>query len=165
MKSSIRVEIEDFRKSLKTYGSKVLHNLLSAILIWLFGNLVFIPLASSLNWQTRAFCTLIFFVAFSFFIFKALPGLKKLIDSFSVFPARKYGLKKGLTYENSLVLFRYVSYIVISIIFYLLYFPLLANFHFAVSGIVLILVLIGIFFLILRMLQILFNPILEWLST
>lgn len=165
MKSSIRAEIENFRKCLKAYGSKTLHNLLSALLIWLFGNLVFIPLASSLNWQTSAFCTLIFFVTFSFFIFNSLPGLKKLIDSFSIFPARKFGLEGGLTFRNSLVLFRYVFYIVSALIVYLLYFPFLVNFHPAVSGIVLILVLIGIFFLILRIIQILFNPILEWLST
>jgi len=96
-------------------------------------------------------------------LLRALPGLKKLIEAFSVFPARKYGLKKGLTYEDSLVLFRHISYIISAVIFYLLYFPFLVNFHASVSGIVLILVLIWIFFLSLRIFFILFPRFLEWL--
>lgn len=159
----ISEEKENFIEYLRTYGAKTVHNLLSAFLIWLFGNLVFIPLASTLNWQTRVFCSLIFFVAFTLLVLRAFPGLKRLIDAFSVFPARKYGLKKGLSYENSLVLFRHIMYIISAVILYLLYFPFLASFHPSISGIVLILVVIWIFFLALRILPILFPKILEWL--
>lgn len=63
---------ENFRECAKIYGTKTLHSLLSAFLIWLFGVLVFIPLASSLNRQTEVFCTLIFFVAFTLLILRAL---------------------------------------------------------------------------------------------
>jgi hypothetical protein len=163
VKTSVKAEMENFKECLKTYGPKTVHNLLSALLIWLFGNLVFIPLANSLNWQTRAFCTLIFFVTFTLLVFRALPSLKKLIDAFSVPLARKYGSKKGLTYENSLILFRHILYIISAVVLYLLYFPFLANFHPAISGIVLILVLIWIFFLALRILLILSFKILQWL--
>ena len=156
-------EIENFQKCFKTYGAKTAHNLLAAFLIWLFGNLVFIPLASSLNWQTRAFCTLIFFIAFTILVIRALPDLKKLIDAFSIFPARKYGIKRGLSYENSLILFRHLLYIISAVIVYLLYFPFLTNFHPSINGIVLILVLIWIFFLTLRILLILSQKIREWL--
>lgn len=159
----ISEEKENFIEHLRTYGAKTVHNLLSAFLIWLFGNLVFIPLASTLNWQTRVFCSLIFFVAFTLLVLRAFPGLKRLIDAFSVFPARKYGLKKGLSYENSLVLFRHIMYIISAVILYLLYFPFLASFHPSISGIVLILVVIWIFFLALRILLISFPKILEWL--
>jgi len=162
VKNSVKTEIENFKECLKTYGAKALHNLLSAFLIWLFSNLVFIPLASTLNWQTRAFCSLILFVAFTVLVLRAFPGLKKLIDAFSVFPARKFGLKKGLNYENSLILFRYVMYIISAVVLYLLYFPFLTNFHPSISGIVLILMLFWIFFLALRILLILFPRILEW---
>ena len=165
MKGSVKEEIENFRECLKTYGTKTLHNLLSAFLIWLFGILVFIPLASSLNWQTTVFCTLIFFIAFTLLILRALPGLKKMIDAFSIFPARRYGLKKGLNYKNSVMLFRHLSYIISSVILYLLYFPFLANFHPSISGIVLILVLIWIFFLTLRLLPVVSQKILEWLCS
>jgi hypothetical protein len=165
MKVSVKEEIENFKECLKTYGAKTLHNLLSAFLIWLFGILVFIPLASSLNWQTTVFCTLIFFIAFTLLILRALPGLKKMIDAFSIFPARRYGLKKGLNYKNSVMLFRHLLYIISSVILYLLYFPFLANFHPSISGIVLILVLIWIFFLTLRLLPVVSPKILEWLCS
>lgn len=128
-------------------------------------NFVFIPLATTLNWQTKAFCSLTFFIAFTLLVVRALPSIKRLIDTFSIFPARKYSTKKKLSCQNSLILFRHVFYIVSIIIIYLLYFPFLTNFHPSISGIVLILMLIWIFFLTLRILAILFQKILEWLYT
>jgi hypothetical protein len=163
VKNLVKEEIENFQKCLKTYGAKTIHNLLAAFLVWLFGNLVFIPLASTLNRQTKTFCSLTFFIAFTLLVIRALPSLKRLIDTFSIFPARKYGIKKGLSYENSLILFRHVFYIISGVILYLLYFPFLTNFHPSISGIILILMLIWIFFLTLRILNILSQKILEWL--
>ena len=161
MNVSFKEDIENFQECLKTYGAETVQNLLAAFLVWLFGNLVFIPLATTLNWQTKAFCSLTFFIAFTLLVLRALSGLKELIDAFSIFPARKYGIKKGLSYENSLILFRHILYIISIIIIYLLYLPFLTNFHVALSGIVLILVLIWIFFLILRILTVLSPKILD----
>ena len=93
---------------------------------------------------------------------RAIPNLKKLIDAFSVFPARKYGLKRGMSYENSTKLFRNSFYIISSLIIYIPYLPLLTNVHPAISGIVSILILIWIFFLTLEILIILSPKILEW---
>ena len=163
MESSAREEVENFIEYLKIHGTRTFHNLLSALLIWLFANLVFIPLASSLNWQTRVFCTLLFFVFFTIFILKALPCFKGLIDNFSVFPARKFGLKKGLSYENSLRLFRHVLYLVSSLILYLLYFPFLTSFHPSINGVFLILLLVWIFLLLFRIMQVLSSKIVEWM--
>jgi len=165
MNGSFKEDIENFQECLKTYGAETVQNLSAAFLVWLFGNLVFIPLASTLNWQTKTFCSLTFFIAFTLLIIRALPSLKRLIDTFSIFPARKYSTKKKLSYKNSSVLFRHVMYIISIIIIYLLYLPFLTNFHVALSGIVLILVLIWIFFLILRILTVLSQKILEWLYT
>jgi len=165
MKESVKEEIENFQKQLKIHGPSTVHNLLSALLIWLFGNLVFVPLAITLNWQTGAVCTLIFFVTFTLFVVRALPGLKKLIDAFSVFPARKFSSRKGLSYESSLILSQNTLYIVLATVFYLLYSPFLANFHPSINGIVLILVIIWIFILASRILLILLPKILEWLCT
>lgn len=163
MEDSVKEEMENFTEYLRTYGAKTVHNLLAAFLIWLFGNLVFIPLASSFNQQTKGFCALIFFIAFTILVLRALPSLKELIDAFSIFPARKYSTKKRLSYENSIVLFRHAVYIIFSIILYLLYFPFLTNFHPAISGIVLIFVLIWIFFLLMKIFSILLPQFLEWL--
>jgi len=165
MNVSVREDIEKFQECLKIYGAETVQNLSAAFLVWLFGNLVFIPLASTLNWQTKTFCSLTLFIAFTLLVTRALPSLKRLIDTFSIFPARKYGIKKKLSYENSLILFRHVLYIISIIVIYLLYFPFLTNFHPSISGIVLILMLIWIFFLTLRILTILSQKILEWLYT
>jgi len=157
-------EIENLVTYLRIHGAKTVHNLLAGFLIWLFGNLVFIPLARSLNWQTGTLCSLIFFTAFTILLLRILPSLKKIVDLFSVFLARKHGIKKGLRYENSLVLFCHILYIIVALILYLLYFPFLTNFHPSISGIVLILVLVWIFFLSMRVLSILFPKFLEWLA-
>jgi hypothetical protein len=156
-------EIENLVKCLRAYGEETVQYLLAALLLWLFGNLVFIPLANSLNWQTKGFVSLIFFVPFTILVAKTIPGLKKLVEAFSPFPARKYGSKKGLTYTDSIVLFRYAFYIILTVVFYLLYHSFLTNFHPSISGMVLILVLVWIFFLSLRILSILFPRFLEWL--
>ena len=163
MEKSVEEDIVNLKECLKSVGAKTVHNFLAAFLIWLFGNLVFTPLASSLNWQTKSLCSLIFFIAFTILILRTIPGLKRLIDAFSIFPARKYSTKKRLSYENSIVLFRHTLYIISSIILYLLYFPFLTNFHPSISGIVLILVLIWIFFLLVKIFSILFPRFLEWL--
>jgi len=154
-------EIDEIIKCLRTHGPVTFHSSLAALLVWLFGVLVFIPIASSLNWQTRVLCSLIVFVAFTAFVYRATLGFKRLIDAFSFFPARKYGLKRGINQEDALTLFRYTFYIIFTLIVYALYFPFLTSFHFAMSGIVFIVILILIFFLALRILSILSSEILE----
>lgn len=157
-------EIDEFIQYLRIHGPFTFHNFLAALLIWLFGVLVFIPLANSLNWQTGLLCSLIVFVAFTIFMYRATLGFKKFIDVFSFFPARKYGSRWGIDQEHALTLFRYTFYIIFALIVYALYFPFLTSLHFAVSGIVLIVILIWIFFSALRILSILFPKILEQLN-
>jgi hypothetical protein len=159
----VREEMASIVEYLRTDGATTAHNLLAAGLIWLFGNLVFMPLANSLNWQTRIICTLIFFVAFTIFVIRALPGAKKMIDAFSIFPAKKYGVRKGLSYQDSLIVSRHSLYMIFALVLYLLYLPFLTSFHFSIAGIVLILVLIWMVFLALRLLSILSKRILEGL--
>ena len=133
------------------------------MLIWLFGVLVFIPLAISIGQQTTVLVTIAFFAAFTILIARALPGLKDLIDSFCALPARKYSRKLDLDFEKSLLLFRQLSYIVGSLVLYLLYYPFLSAFHPAISGLVLVLVLIWTFLLVVGMSSILSCNIKEWL--
>lgn len=163
MEESAKKEIENLVEYFRAYGAKSAQHVLAFLLLWLFGNLVFIPLARSINWQTKFIVSLIFLTAFTIRVAVTLPRLKKLVDLFSIFPARKYCLKKGLTYEDSLILFRRFFYIAIGIMLYLLYYPFLTNFHPSISGIVIILMLIWIFFLSLRVSTVLFPRFIEWL--
>lgn len=156
-------EIERAIRYLRSSGQKTVNNLLAALLIWLFGVLIFIPLAESLNWQTRVLVSILFFLGFSLLIFKSISDVKKLIDVLALFPAKKYGVTKELNHENTLMLFKYLFYIICSLILYGLYSPFLMNFHPAVNGIILIAMLILIFFLILRIFSVLLPEFLEWL--
>lgn len=156
-------EIMNFREVVRLHGAKTFHLLLSAILIWLFGILVFIPISSTVGWQTELICTLVVLVAFSVLVSGAITGFKLFIDAFSVFPARKYLIKRGLTKNDAVVVSKQLLYILSLVIFYLLYYPFLVRLHPAFSGIFLILVIIFIFFLSLKALLTSRKPIAKWL--
>ena len=98
--------------------SETAYLVLFALLIWLFGNLVFVPIAESLNWQTGLFITLIFFAAFTFLIIRAIPKVKKFIDAASVIPARKYLMKRGLNRQESIFISRQIMYLISIFILY-----------------------------------------------
>jgi hypothetical protein len=156
-------EITSFNQALRLYGANTLHLLLSAMLIWLFGVLVFIPLASSIGWNAELVCTLIVLVAFTLLVSRAISGFKILIDAFSVFPARKYLIKRGLAKDNAVVASKQILYMLSIVILYLLYFPFLVRLHPAFSGIILVLVLILVFFLALKTLRASQRAITDWL--
>ncbi len=155
-----RKEIEKLIQCLRAYGPATFHNLITALVTWLFGVLVFMPVAYSLDLQTGQIVTLIVFMMFTVFIFRAIPSFRKLIDAFAFFPARKYGSKKGMAYADALTLFKYTFYVIFALVVYALYFPFLTSFHLAISGITLIVVLVWIFFLALRILSILSSRVL-----
>jgi hypothetical protein len=157
-------EIIDLAQRLRSHGPATFRDLLAALLVWLFGVLVFMPLANSLNWQTGILCSLVIFTAFTVFVYRAAPGYKRIIDAFSFLPAKKYYSKWEMNQEDALTLFKYTFYIASALVAYALYFPFLTSFHFAVSGIVLIVVLIWIFFLALRIISIVSSRVLEQLS-
>jgi len=156
-------EITNFKQALRLYGAKTLHLLLSAMLIWLFGVLVFIPMASSIGWNAELVCTLIVLFAFTLLVARAISGFKNLIDTFSVFPARKYLIKRGLAKEDAVVVSKQILYMLSIVVLYLLYFPFLVRLHPAFSGIVLILVVIVVFFLTLKTLRASHTTITDWL--
>ena len=156
-------EVTNFKQALRLYGAKTFHLLLSSMLIWLFGVLVFIPMASSIGWNSELVCTLIVLVAFTILLSRAISGFKKLIDAFSVFPARKYLIKRGLTKEAAVVVSKQFFYMLSIVILYLLYFPFLVRLHPAFSGIVLIFAVIFVFFLVLKTLRVSHNAITNWL--
>jgi len=156
-------ELRKFEESLRVHGSKTLHNLLFAVVIWLFAVLVFIPIAKSIGREIEIIVSLLLLIIFTIVITRTAPGMKILIDAFSVLPARKYSQIKKLAYKDSLVLFRYIIYIIFIVIAYLFYLPFLSSFHSALAGIVLILVIFFIFILALKIFSIIGHKTLDWL--
>ncbi|MCW4003345.1 MAG: hypothetical protein NWE95_05465 [Candidatus Bathyarchaeota archaeon] len=127
--------------------------------------MVFIPIASSVNWQTRVIVTFIMFGTFTVLILRMYPNVKRLLDAFSIVPARKFFMKKGLDYSESLVVSRQLLYVVSLVVLYLLYLPFLLNFHPAFGGIVLVLVLVLCFFCVLRIVRVTSKKAVDWLAT
>lgn len=158
-------EITNFKQVLRLHGANTFHLLLSAMLIWLFGVLVFIPMASSTGWNAELVCTLIILVAFTLVISRAFSGFKNLIDAFSVFPARKYLVKRGLAKENAVVVSKHILYIFSIVVLYLLYLPFLVRLHPAFGGIVLVLVVIFVLLLTLKILRASHRVIMDWLCS
>lgn len=156
-------ETEEALRRLRTHAPTVLHNFLAALMIWLFGILVFIPTASLIDPRASLFCSLIVFIAFTIFVARALSAFKKTVDAFSIFPARKFSSRLGTSQEDSITFFRHILYIIFSLTLYLFYFPILVSLHPAISGIVLILFLVLVFFLSLKIFSILVPKFLEWL--
>ena len=154
--------IEESIRILKNNSEKVVVNVLAALLIWLFGNLVFVPLAVSLNPETKLVTSMIFFVVFTICVVRVLPGLKKSIDAFSVLPFKKLK-RRGFTVEESQSILRNMLYVFSGVILYLLFSSFLASFHAAVNGIALILLIIWIFSVFLRLGIIAFPKFINWL--
>ncbi len=162
MEEPSKEQIEESIKILKTNSEKVLVNILAALLIWLFGNLVFVPLAASLNLETKLLTSTIFFIAFTSLIIHALPRLKKSIDAFSILPFKKL-VRKGFTVEESRNILRNLMYIISGVIMYFLFSSFLIIFHPSVSGIALILLILWIFVVFLKVGTILFPKFINWL--
>ena len=157
-------DTQNFKQTLKTHGAKTLHLLLTAMLIWLFGVLVFIPLANQLGANTQLVITLIVLAAFATLDFSALSGTKQLIDAFAAFPARKYLIKRGIPHDNAVEATKQLLYIAAIIIAYLLYYPFLAQLQPALNGIILTSLVIIIFFLAIQTIRLTKNAILNWMT-
>jgi len=160
---STKEEILAFKQALRFYVQNSLPLMLAAMLVWLFGVLVFIPIAASIGENAELVCTLIILVAFTFFMSKSIISLKNLIDAFSVFPARKILIKRELTKENAIVVSKQILYMLLIVFLYLLYFPLLVAINPAFNGIVLILTIILVFYIALKAIHASHEAIAKWL--
>ena len=75
-----------------------LTNISTAVLIWLFGALVFLPAAYRIAPRELPLaCSLILLTGFSIFVFRAFGGLRLLLDATSDVLARISGKSRSLT--------------------------------------------------------------------
>ena len=144
-------EIEAREKLLslsKKHLSEVSIYLFIAFLIWLFGTLVFLPTAYQiLPLQIPLATSLIILIALTIFIVKAFDsGLVPLLDSTSHVLAYEYkNWKKSKTSIKKLQSTAFnIIHIVAVLILYLLYSPLLSTIHPALTGLMLIPIILWI---------------------
>lgn len=128
-------------------------NLSTAVLIWLFGALVFLPAAYRIEPRgVPLACSLILLVGFSIFVFKAFGGLRLLLGSTSDVLVYEYmrRRKAEIPIEKLKTVVRCVIYVVAALILYALYSPFLAAIHPSLSGLVLILIVLWIFWMLFK---------------
>jgi len=128
-------------------------NLSAAVLIWLFGALVFLPAAYMIAPRGLPLaCALILLIGFSIFVFKAFGGLRLLLESTSDILAYEYirRRKAKIPIERLKTVVRCVIYVVAVLILYALYSPFLAAIHPSLSGLVLITIVLWIFWMLFK---------------
>ncbi|OYT44970.1 hypothetical protein CW711_05265 [Candidatus Bathyarchaeota archaeon] len=127
-------------------------NLSAALLIWLFGVLVFIPIALGIDPAGLLLpCSLIILLGFSFFLFKASRGLRDVLDAASEVLAYKWVRRRRRSrLEEVERKVRAALYSATIVIFYLLYSPLLAGIHPSINGVTAILIILGVLSILFR---------------
>lgn len=127
-------------------------NLSAALLIWLFGVLVFIPIALGIDPARLLLpCSLIILLGFSFFLFRGLRGLRDVLDAASEVLAYKWARRRRRSrLEEVERKVRAALYSATILIFYLLYSPLLAGIHPSINGVAVILVILGVLSILFR---------------
>ena len=133
-------------------------NLSAALLIWLFGVLVFLPLAVEIDPEGfSVLISIIVFSAFSVFLIKSLKGLGDLIAFASDFLTKEWIMRRKVEDEKLILKTKEKISVVLQaltlIVIYLLYSPLLTAIHPSINGIGIIVTLLGIFFIALKATQ------------
>lgn len=128
-------------------------NLSTAALIWLFGVLVFLPMAVKIDPEgLPILISLITFCAFSLFLIRGLRGLGRVLDAASDVLAYEWTRRRETKKETDLTKgrMRLALKVGIVIIIYLLYSPLLLALHPSINGIAIILSILGIVWILLK---------------
>jgi uncharacterized membrane protein len=129
---------------------------IAAILLWLFGNLIFIPIAEGIEWfgyPLPQILTFIILIALAAFILKILVDVRKAIDALAGLAAVEIGAPTDVTtteIEHYKTAMRGIFYIVIVSLAFLLFADYLARIHPALSGVVLVAIVVWSIFQIWR---------------
>lgn len=146
-----RVRLAD---AVKEHLPSTFTSLSIAVLIWLFGVLVFLPAARRIEpIRVPLICSLIVLIGLSIFIFSAVGGLRRLLDTASGVIAYEYRRRRKevkLSVEQLETAVRCIAYVVVTLIIYALYWPLLASIHPSLSGLAFIPIVLWILLAIFR---------------
>lgn len=124
----------------------------TAALVWLFGVLVFLPLAEDINPdRLPRLLSLTVFLAFSIFLVRGLKGFSIFLDAASKSIASELA-QRGKLEETDIKEKRIRAALEAAslVVIYLLYSPLLLSFHPSINGIAIILTLLAILWTIDR---------------
>ncbi len=124
----------------------------TSALIWLFGVLVFLPLAEEISQgELSLLIALFIFTACSIFLIKGARGLGQALNIATRVITEKYKQARGVkSPKNTRKRMKTALEVGTIAIVYLIYSPLLSRFHPAISGVGLIIAALGVLWTLLR---------------
>ncbi|MFP4169568.1 MAG: hypothetical protein ACLFUV_00860 [Methanomassiliicoccales archaeon] len=138
-------------KALREVGAKTILSVGAAILIWIFGQLVFLPIAEGfseefLGYPVHSIVSFIIIIALAFIIFSVFVYVKRLSDASAGVMAYHFGKASGEkrvdSYKNYQNAISGILYVIVVVLAYLLFANYLAEIHAALPAILLLLIVI-----------------------
>lgn len=129
---------------------------IAAILLWLFGNLIFIPIAEGIEWfgyPLPQILTFVILIALAAFVLKILVDVRKAVDALAGLAAVEIGAPADVSQtevEHYTTAMRGIFYIIIVSLAFLLFSDYLAMIHPALSGLLLLAIVVWAIFQIWR---------------
>lgn len=134
--------------------SKMAINLSTAGLIWLFGVLVFLPIAETIDpVELPRLFSLVILASFTVFLIKGLEGVRNTLDVVIEVLTQEYSSIRGVEEGSIEAIRRRINkgaIIAVLVIIYLFYSPLLTILHRSINGIAIIITLFGIVWALVR---------------
>lgn len=145
-------------RALREVGARVALSIGAAILIWVFGQLVFIPISKGMqpifDYPMHQIISFIIVVALAVIIFTVFIDLRKLTGGLAGVLAYEFGKAGGEIRVESLRHYRIaldgILYVIIVSLVYLLFAQYLGDIHPAIPAIVLILIVVWAVFALWR---------------
>jgi len=146
-------------KAVREVGARVVLSVGAAILIWLFGKLLFIPLAQGmeqifLGYPVDAIVSFIFVAALAIIIFGVFVDVRRLTSGLGGVLAYQFGKASGEvnieSYKHYRTALDGVIYVFVVVLTYLLFADYLAQIHAAIPAVLLILIVLWSIFALWR---------------
>jgi len=160
-------EVEEFgaemylesAKALRQAGARIALSVGAAILIWIFGEIIFLPIAKEMTqefmgYPVHSIISLIIVVALAIIIFTVFIDVRRLTGGASGVLAYHFGKVSGEvsvdTYKNYRTALDGILYVIVVSLAYMLFASYLAEIHPAIPAIILILIVIWAIFALWR---------------
>jgi hypothetical protein len=146
-------------RALRQVGARVILSVGAAILVWIFGMLVFLPIAEGMTdefmgYPIHAIVSFVIVVALAVIIFAIFVDIRRLTGAAAGLMAYHFGKASGETHVESYKNYRTaldgIIYIVVMVLAFLLFASFLAEIHPAIPAILLILIVIWAIFSLWR---------------
>lgn len=134
----------------------IMVGVIAAILLWLFGQLIFIPISEGIYWfgyPLTQILTFIILVGLAIFVVKILADVRRAVDGIAGLAACEIGAPYDVTpaeVEHYKTALRGILHVIIVSLAFLLFSDYLARIHPALSGVVLIAIVVWAIFEIWR---------------